>query len=171
MPSPSHPRFRNPHSLPRAVSNGAHPSDYAARALWTAIPCDSLEYRRVVPTSGSPTNRALTSKSHPTTSKISSSSTGVPSGRLATPNTRRLGFLSFPKTSWSNSEAPSATFGCSRTSPEVATYTPSRTILVTLSSDPRCCRATARALRAARCAAARPASASYSHSFVFSDRI
>src|ERR1700676_3205435 len=46
-----HPRLRNRHSLPRAVSNGAHPSDYAARELWTAIPCDSLEYRRVVPTS------------------------------------------------------------------------------------------------------------------------
>src|SRR5499433_4142806 len=61
-------------------------------------------------------------------SKINSSSTGVPSGRLATPYTRRLGFLSLPKTFWSSSEAPSATFGCSRTSPEVATDTPSRTI-------------------------------------------
>ena len=49
------PRLGNRHSLPRAVSNGAHPSDYAARELWTAIPCDSLEYRRVVPTSESPT--------------------------------------------------------------------------------------------------------------------
>jgi len=53
MPSPPHPRLRNRHSLPRAVSTGAHPSDYAARELWTAIPCDSLEYRRVVPTSES----------------------------------------------------------------------------------------------------------------------
>src|SRR5499427_4695766 len=69
------------------------------------------------------------------TSKINSSSTGVPSGRLATPYTRRLGFLSLPKTSCSNSEAPSATFGRSRTSPEVATATPSRTIRLTLSSD------------------------------------
>src|SRR5258707_8036961 len=50
MPSPPHPRLRNRHSLPRAVSNGAHTSDYAARELWTAIPCDSLECRRVVPT-------------------------------------------------------------------------------------------------------------------------
>jgi hypothetical protein len=75
------------------------------------------------------------------TSKTNSSSTGVPSGRLATPYTRRLGFLSLPKTSCSNSEAPSATFGCSRTSPTVATDTPSRTIRVTLSSDPKCCRA------------------------------
>src|SRR5229473_7049002 len=50
MPSPPHPRLRNRHSLPPALSNGAHPSDYAARELWTAIPCDSLEYRRVVPT-------------------------------------------------------------------------------------------------------------------------
>src|SRR6516165_7725487 len=55
MPSPPHPRLRNRHSLPRAVSNGAHPSDYPARELWTTIPCDSLEYRRVVPTSESPT--------------------------------------------------------------------------------------------------------------------
>jgi len=47
----------NRHSHPRAVSNGAHPSDYAARELWTAIPCDSLEDRRVVPTSESPTTR------------------------------------------------------------------------------------------------------------------
>ena len=31
------------------MSNGAHPSDYAARELWTAIPCDSLENLRVVP--------------------------------------------------------------------------------------------------------------------------
>lgn len=45
------------------------------------------------------------------TSKITSSSTGVPSGRLATPYTKRQGLLSFPKTSCSNSEAASATFG------------------------------------------------------------
>ena len=32
-----HPRLRNRHSLPRAVSNGAHPSDYAAKELWTKI--------------------------------------------------------------------------------------------------------------------------------------
>src|SRR5260370_6487740 len=49
MPSPPHPRLRNRHSLPRAVSNGGPPSDYAARELWTAIPCDSLECRRVIP--------------------------------------------------------------------------------------------------------------------------
>src|SRR5215469_3809198 len=59
MPGPPHPRLRNRHSLPRAVSNGAQPSDYAARELWTATPCDSLEYRRVVPTSESPTIRSL----------------------------------------------------------------------------------------------------------------
>src|SRR5882757_6105589 len=75
------------------------------------------------------------------TSKMTSNSTGVPRGRLATPYTRRQGLLSFPKTSLSNSEAASATFGCSRTSPEVATDTPSRTIRVTLSSDPKCRRA------------------------------
>src|SRR5712664_2630719 len=49
MPSPPHPRLRNRHSLPPALSNGAHPSDYAARELWTAIPYDSLENLRVVP--------------------------------------------------------------------------------------------------------------------------
>ena len=59
MPSPPHPRLRNRHSLPRAVSNGAHPSDYAARQLWTAIPCESLEYRGVVPTSESSTTRKV----------------------------------------------------------------------------------------------------------------
>src|ERR1700730_15717255 len=45
------------------------------------------------------------------TSKMTSISTGVPRGRLATPYTRRQGLLSFPKTSLSNSEAASATFG------------------------------------------------------------
>src|SRR5215471_10145072 len=59
MPSPPHPRLRNRHSLPRALSNSADPSDSAARELWTAIPCDSLEYRRVVPTSESPTTQQL----------------------------------------------------------------------------------------------------------------
>src|SRR5580700_1081950 len=93
---------------------------------------------------------------HADTSKINSSSTGTPSGRLATPYTRRHGFLSFPKTSCSNSEAPSAIFACSRTSPTVATDTPSRTIRVTLSSDPKYSRATARALSAARRAALNP---------------
>src|SRR5215471_1852708 len=77
------------------------------------------------------------------TSKMISSSTGVPSGRLATPYTRRQGFLSLPKTSCSNSEAASATFVFLRISSDVATDTPSRTSRVTLSSDPRCCRATA----------------------------
>src|SRR5882757_7727061 len=42
------------------------------------------------------------------TSKMTSNSTGVPRGRLATPYTRRQGLLSFPKTSLSNSEAASA---------------------------------------------------------------
>lgn len=44
-----------------------------------------------------------------------------------------------------NSDAPSATFGWSRTSPEVATETPSRTMRITLSSDARCRRAASRA--------------------------
>jgi len=42
------------------MSNGAHPSDHAPRELWAAILCDSLEYRRVVPTSESPTTQPLT---------------------------------------------------------------------------------------------------------------
>jgi hypothetical protein len=67
---------------------------------------------------------------------MSSSSTGVPRGRLATPYTSRDGFLSFPKTSCSSSEAPSATFGCSRTSPEVATDAASLTIRVTETQQP-----------------------------------
>src|SRR5258708_13759558 len=58
------------------------------------------------------------------TSKMSSTSTGVPSGRLATPYTKRLGFFCFPKTSCSSSEAPPATFGSLRTSPAVAPNTP-----------------------------------------------
>ena len=70
--------------------------------------------------------------------------------------------LPLPKTSCSTSEAPSATFGWSRTSPEIATATPSRTMRVTLSSDPKCSRATARALSAARRAALLPASTSSS---------
>src|SRR5262249_30078418 len=44
-------------------------------------------------------------------SKMTSNSIGVPSGRLATPYTRRQGLLSFPKMSCSNSEAASATLG------------------------------------------------------------
>jgi len=74
-----------------------------------------------------------------------------PSGRLATPYTKRQGLLSLPKTSCSNCEGASAIFGWSRTSPEVATDTPSRTMRVTASSEPKCWRATARALSAARC--------------------
>jgi len=50
MPSPPHPRLRNRHSLPRAVSNTADPLDSAVRELWTAVSCDPLEYRHVVPT-------------------------------------------------------------------------------------------------------------------------
>ena len=45
------------------------------------------------------------------TSKITSSSTGVPSGRLATPYTERHGFFSFPKICCNKSEAASATLG------------------------------------------------------------
>ena len=81
---------------------------------------------------------------HRRTSKMTSSSTGTPSGKLATPKTRRLEILSSPKTSLSSSDAASATRGCSRTSPSVAIDTPSRTTLDTRSSVPKCLRATAR---------------------------
>jgi hypothetical protein len=52
--------------------------------------------------------------------------------------------------------------GWSKKSPEVAMKTPSRTTRVTLSSDPKCCLAAARALKAAVWAASRPASVSSS---------
>ena len=52
---------------------------------------------------------------HPCTSNISSTSTGVPSGRLETRYTRRVGFFSGPNTSSGKSNAPSATFGWSLT--------------------------------------------------------
>ena len=54
--------------------------------------------------------------SYDSTSKMTSSSTEVPSGRLATPLTRRQGFLFSPKTSCSNSDAASAILGWSRAS-------------------------------------------------------
>src|SRR5215472_6879919 len=61
---------------------------------------------------------------------MSSSSTGIPSGKLATPITSRTGTLSLPKISRRRSEAPSATFGWSKKSPEVAMNTPRRTTRV-----------------------------------------
>jgi hypothetical protein len=45
------------------------------------------------------------------TSKITSSSIGIPSGRLATPMTERTANLSPPNTSRNRSDAPSATLG------------------------------------------------------------
>ena len=45
------------------------------------------------------------------TSKATSSSMGIPSGRLATPMTSRTAILSLPKMSRNRSDAPSATFG------------------------------------------------------------
>src|SRR6266481_638333 len=112
--------------------------------------------------SGSAVNFEKRGLCYPATSKMISSSTGVPSGRLATPYTKRQGFFSLPKTSCSNSEAPSAIFGCSRKSPEVAMDPLNLTVRVNLSSDPKCCRATARPFSAARRAAWRPASTSSS---------
>jgi hypothetical protein len=51
---------------------------------------------------------------------MTASSTGVPSGRLATPKTRRDDTLSGPKTSRSSSDAPSATRCESRWRPGAA---------------------------------------------------
>ena len=59
------------------------------------------------------------------TSKITSSSIGIPSGRLATPITSRTASLSAPNTSRNKSDAPSATRGWSKKSPDVAMNTPS----------------------------------------------
>src|SRR6202023_2024138 len=72
------------------------------------------------------------------TSKISSSSTHAPTGRLAMPRTRRVDALSAPNTLTSNSDAASATLGCSRKSGVVTSETPRRTTRVTLSSEPKC---------------------------------
>ena len=58
----------------------------------------------------------------------------MPRGRLTTPLMSRQGFLPLPKISCSKSEAPSATFGCSRQSSVVARDTPSRTMRVIRSS-------------------------------------
>src|ERR1700730_19281026 len=49
-------------------------------------------------------------------SKMLSSTTHTPTGRLAMPKTRRVDVLSTPNTLTSNSDAASATFGCSRNS-------------------------------------------------------
>ena len=58
------------------------------------------------------------------TSRMTSSSTGESRGRLATPKTSREETVSSPKTSRSNSDAASATLGCSVNSGVAATYTP-----------------------------------------------
>ena len=71
-------------------------------------------------------------------SKILSSTTHTPTGRLAMPKTRRVDVLSAPNTLTSNSDAASATFGCSRNSGAVTSETPRRTTRATLSSDPKC---------------------------------
>src|SRR5215831_19503633 len=72
------------------------------------------------------------------TSRMTSSSTGEASGRLATPKTRREETASSPKTSRSNSDAASATFGCSVNSGVAATYTPSLTTRLTRFNEPNC---------------------------------
>src|SRR6266702_7230287 len=92
------------------------------------------------------------------TSKITSNSIGIPSGRLATPSTIRVDSFSSPKTRTSISEAASATLGCSRKSPSVAIDTPSLTIRLTLSSEPKWCRAADSTFRQAMAAALRPSS-------------
>src|SRR6267378_5863679 len=87
-----------------------------------------------------------------------SRTTQTPTGRLAMPKTRRVDVLSVPNTLTSNSEAASATFGCSRNSGVVTSDTPRRTTRVTLSSDPKCSLASASAFNAARRLARRPSS-------------
>src|SRR5207248_5529526 len=91
------------------------------------------------------------------TSKMTSSSTGEPSGRLATPKTSREETASSPKRSRSNSDAASAIFGCSVNSGVAATYTPSLTTRLTRFSEPSCFLVSASALSAAVVAACRPA--------------
>ena len=71
---------------------------------------------------------------------------------------RRVDVLSTPNTSTSNSDAASATFGCSRNSGVAASEIPRRTTRVTLSSDPKCSLAIASAFNAARRVARRPSS-------------
>src|SRR5215831_11318688 len=69
---------------------------------------------------------------------MTSNSTGEPSGRLATPKTRREEAVWAPKTSRSSSDAASATFGCSVNSGVAATYTPSLTTRLTRFNEPNC---------------------------------
>ena len=78
-----------------------------------------------------PERRSPTPADQSCTSRMTSSSTGEPSGRLATPKTRRDEMVSPPRTSRSNSDAASATFGCSVNSGVAATYTPSLTTWLT----------------------------------------
>ena len=91
-------------------------------------------------------------------SKMLSSTTQTPTGRLAMPKTRRVDVLSAPNTLTSKSDAASATLGCSRNSGVVTSDTPRRTTRVTLSSDPKCSLASARAFNPARRVARRPSS-------------
>src|SRR5262249_8906812 len=91
------------------------------------------------------------------TSRMTSSSTGEPSGRLATPKTRREEMVASPKTSRSSSDTASATFGCSVSSGVAAIYTPSRTTRLTRFNEPSCFLVSASALSAAVYAASRPA--------------
>src|SRR5262249_36603701 len=91
------------------------------------------------------------------TSRMTSSSTGEPSGRLATPKTRREERVWSPKTSRSNSDAASATLGCSVNSGVAATYTPSLTMWLTRFNEPNSFFVRASKLSAAECAASRPA--------------
>ena len=56
-------------------------------------------------------DRALLFRRHSATSRITSSSTGMPKGKLATPSTIRTDVFSFPKMLSNSSDAASATFG------------------------------------------------------------
>src|SRR5262249_2628671 len=91
------------------------------------------------------------------TSRMTPSSTGDPSGRLATPKTRREATVCSPNTSRSNSDAASATFGCSVNSGVAAMYTPSLATRPTRFNEPSCFFVSASTLSAAVCAASWPA--------------
>src|SRR6516162_8886153 len=70
----------------------------------------------------------------------------------------RVDALSAPNTLTNNSDAASATLGCSRNSGVVTGETPRRTTRDTLSSDPKSSLAAVRAFKAARRVASRPSS-------------
>ena len=86
-------RFRDPH-----IANAfGGPNDVVQRDRTTCEPNEE--------------DGALLFRRHSATSRITSSSTGMPNGKLATPSTMRTDVLSFPKMLSNSSDAASATFG------------------------------------------------------------